>query len=173
MTALPTIAIFGPTGVGKTAVAVELAESLRSEGLEAEAVSADAYAVYLELAIISGAPTQDQRDRLAHAMVGVASVTDEFSAGRFAGQAHSEIDRIRSNSKVPVVVGGTGLYLRAALSDLNLNPPASIGQSEMAGQARTGGSRSVALSSDAAGCSQGGRNCPNRWPTHHQGPGTH
>ena len=123
MAALPTISIFGPTGVGKTEVAVQLAELLRGKGLATEAVSADAYAVYRELPIISGSPTQDQRNKLAHAMVGVASVTDEFSAGRFAKEAHSEIDRIRSESRIPIVVGGTGLYLRAALSELDLNPP--------------------------------------------------
>jgi tRNA dimethylallyltransferase len=119
---LPVIAIFGATATGKTAVATEVARMLRTRGLESEAVSADAYAVYREIPIITGAPTREEQDLLTHHCVGIRSVTDEFSVGEFKGHAHAAIDQVRAAGKVAIVVGGTGLYLRAALSDLALRP---------------------------------------------------
>jgi tRNA dimethylallyltransferase len=117
------IALFGPTGVGKTAVAVALADVLRSRGEEPVAVSADALQVYEGLETLTGAAGADERDRLEHRLVGVVPVTEEFSAGRFAELAHREIDAALAAGRRPLVVGGTGLYLQAALCDLDLRPP--------------------------------------------------
>ncbi len=119
----PLIAIFGPTAVGKTAIAVALAERLASAGAEPVAISADALAVYREIPILTGAPTSEQMSRLEHRLVGIRSVTEEFSAGEFADLAHSEIDRAVSAGRRPIVVGGTGLYMRAAVSELDLRSP--------------------------------------------------
>jgi len=117
------IAIFGPTAVGKTAVAVHLGQLLRRHGLDPVAISADALQLYRGLEILTGAPTAGERALLEHRLVGIADPADAFSAGRYAALAHEEIDRAVAAGRVPIVVGGTGLYLRAALSDLDLRPP--------------------------------------------------
>ena len=117
------VAIFGPTGVGKTAVAIELAERLRQRGEDPVAISCDAIAVYRGLETLSGAPTAAERARLEHRMVGIAGLDEEFSAGRFAELARAEIDGLIAAGRRPIVVGGTGLYMRAALAELKLQPP--------------------------------------------------
>ena len=117
------IAIFGPTGVGKTAVAIALAERLRGRGERPVAVSADALQVYRGLEVLTGVATADERARLEHRLVAFLPVDRTFSAGEYARRAHGEIDALLEEGATPVVVGGTGLYLRAALTDLDLRPP--------------------------------------------------
>jgi tRNA dimethylallyltransferase len=117
------VAIFGPTAVGKTGVAVELADLLREHGEDPVAVGCDSIQVYRGLEVLSGAPAAEERERLEHRLVGVAGVSEEFSAGRFAELAHREIDSLLDLGRRPIVVGGTGLYLRAALAELELRPP--------------------------------------------------
>jgi tRNA dimethylallyltransferase len=117
------LAIFGPTGVGKTAVATAVAELLRMRGEEPVALSCDAIQVYRGLETLSGAATVDERARLEHRLVGFVEVGEEFSAGRFAALVHAEIDGLLAEGRRPIIVGGTGLYLRAALADLDLRPP--------------------------------------------------
>jgi tRNA dimethylallyltransferase len=119
------VALFGPTGVGKTAVAVALAERLRGAGEDPVAVSADALAVYRGLEVLTGAPTDAERSRLEHRLVSFLDVAEPFSAGAYARLAHNEIDALLEQSRRPIVVGGTGLYLRAALTDLDMRPPAA------------------------------------------------
>jgi len=121
------IAIFGPTGVGKTEVAVELAGLLRARGDDPVAVSADAIAVYEGLDVLAAKPDTTE---LEHRLVSCVPVDQEFSAGRFAALAHAEIDGLLAEGRTPVVVGGTGLYLRAALTDLDMRPPAEPGLRE-------------------------------------------
>jgi len=111
------ISIFGPTAVGKTAVAEIVRSRLRDGGQEVEAVSADAYAVYREIPIITGAPQSSEFDWRT---VGQLSVTDEWSAGAFATDAKATIDTSLSKGGAVLMVGGTGLYLQAALSDLQM-----------------------------------------------------
>jgi tRNA dimethylallyltransferase len=121
---VPTVvAVFGPTGVGKTAVAIALAERLRADGEDPVAVSADALQVYRGLGILTGAATAEQQARLEHRLVGFLPVTEPFSAGAYARRAHAEIDGLLEQGRRPIVVGGTGLYLRAALAELDLRPP--------------------------------------------------
>jgi len=117
------LAIFGPTGVGKTDLALALADRLRARGERPVAVSADALALYRGLEIVTGAPTAAEQARLEHRLVSVLDVTETCSAGRYAALAHAEIDGLRAAGAAPIVVGGTGLYLRAALADLELRPP--------------------------------------------------
>jgi tRNA dimethylallyltransferase len=117
------IAIFGPTGVGKTDVALALAERLRGEGEDPVAISADALQVYAGLGILTGAPSEQEQATLEHRLVGFLPVTETFSAGAYAERAHAEIDAALAAGRRPIVVGGTGLYLRAALADLDLRPP--------------------------------------------------
>jgi tRNA dimethylallyltransferase len=117
------IALFGPTGVGKTEVAIALAACLRKLGERPVAISADALQVYDGLQTLTGAATAAQRAQLEHRLIGVVPVHETFSAGRFAQLAHAEIDQALGDRRRPIVVGGTGLYLRAALTTLNLQPP--------------------------------------------------
>jgi tRNA dimethylallyltransferase len=118
------LALFGPTAVGKTAVALALARRIRAAGGAPVAVSADALQVYRGLETLTGAATADERRELDHRLVSIVSVSETFSAGRYARLAHAEIDGLLAEGRTPLVVGGTGLYLRAALADLGLPPAA-------------------------------------------------
>jgi tRNA dimethylallyltransferase len=117
------LALFGPTGVGKTAVAIAVAERLREAGEDPVAVSADALQVYRGLELLSGAASAEERERLEHRLLSFVDPRETFSAGRFAELAHAEIDSALAARRRPIVVGGTGLYLQAALTDLELRPP--------------------------------------------------
>jgi tRNA dimethylallyltransferase len=117
------IALFGPTGVGKTAVAIALAELLRERGEDPLAVSADALQVYRGLELLTGAASAAEQERLEHRLVSDVGPKDTFSAGQFAARARGEIDAALAAGRRPLVVGGTGLYLQAALTDLELRPP--------------------------------------------------
>jgi tRNA dimethylallyltransferase len=116
------LAIFGPTGVGKTALAFAVADRLRARGERPVAVSADALQVYRGLETLTGVPTATQRARLEHRLVSILPVDARFSVGEYAELAHAEIDGLLAQGARPIVVGGTGLYLRAALADLHLRP---------------------------------------------------
>jgi tRNA dimethylallyltransferase len=117
------LAIFGPTGVGKTALAFALADRLRARGERPVAVSADALQVYRGLETLTGVPAAAEQARLEHRLVSILPVDARFSAGEYAQLAHAEIDGLLAAGARPIVVGGTGLYLRAALADLALRPP--------------------------------------------------
>jgi tRNA dimethylallyltransferase len=119
------LALFGPTAVGKTGIAIAVAERLRQRGEDPVAVNCDSIQVYRGLEVLSGAATAAERRRLEHRLLSFVEPAEEFSAGRYAELAHSEIDRLLLERRRPIVVGGTGLYLRAALADLDLRPPVS------------------------------------------------
>jgi len=125
-----TFAIFGPTGVGKTEVAIEVAEMLRARGERPVAVSADAIQVYEGLDTLSAKPSPEQLERLEHRLVGYVPIDSEYSVAQYAAAAHAEIDDLLDEGATPIVVGGTGLYLRAALTDLDLKPPPAPGLRE-------------------------------------------
>ncbi len=124
------LAVFGPTGVGKSDVAVALADRLRARGQRPVAVSADALQVYAGLEILTGVPDMAQRARLEHRLISFVPVDERFSVAEYAARAHAEIDGLLSEGATPIVVGGTGLYLRAALAELELRPPPPAGVRE-------------------------------------------
>jgi tRNA dimethylallyltransferase len=124
------IAIFGPTGIGKTAVAVALAQRLRERGEDPVAISADALQVYAGLERLTGVADAAQRAALEHRLLSFLPLDATFSAGQYAQLAHAEIDAALAAGRRPLVVGGTGLYLRAALTDLKLRPPPPEGVRE-------------------------------------------
>jgi tRNA dimethylallyltransferase len=113
------LAIYGPTASGKTAVAEAIAAQI-----PAELISADAAALFRGLEVLTAAPERPTR------LVGVFELEHEVSVAEFQRLAHEAIDDALANEQVPVVVGGTGLYLRAALSDLELPPPPQQGARE-------------------------------------------
>jgi tRNA dimethylallyltransferase len=120
---LNVLALFGPTAVGKTGVAIAVAQELRERGEDPVAVNCDSIQVYRGLETLSGAATSDERERLEHRLLSFVDPGEEFSAGRYAKVAHPEIDSLLAEGRRPIVVGGTGLYLRAALAELDLRPP--------------------------------------------------
>ena len=121
------VAIFGPTGVGKTGVAIALAELLRERGEDPVAISCDALQVYEGLETLTGVASSEEQARLEHRLVSFVPVTEPFSVGDYMTLAHLEVDRALEADRRPIVVGGTGLYLRAALAELSLvkTPPES------------------------------------------------
>jgi len=133
----------GPTAVGKTAVAIRTAELLRGRGEDPVAISCDALQVYRGLGRLTGAPTAGERRALEHRLVGFVEPTEEFSAGRFAELARGQIDALLGEGRRPIVVGGTGLYMRAALAELDLKPTVPE-------EVREGVERELALRGSAA-----------------------
>jgi tRNA dimethylallyltransferase len=117
---LTVLAIFGPTGIGKTGVAVALAEELRRRGEDPVAISCDALQVYRGLEVLTGAASAAERARLEHRLLGFVPVSEAFNVGRYMPLAHAEIDAALAAGRTPIVVGGTGLYLRAAVAELSL-----------------------------------------------------
>jgi tRNA dimethylallyltransferase len=113
------IAIFGPTASGKTAVAEALAQRI-----PAELVSADAMQVYRGLPILTNQSEHPAR------LVGYLGLDEEGSVAEYQRLAHEAIHEILAAGRTPIVAGGTGLYLRAALADLELPPPPSPGARE-------------------------------------------
>ncbi|HXC46268.1 MAG TPA: tRNA (adenosine(37)-N6)-dimethylallyltransferase MiaA [Solirubrobacteraceae bacterium] len=130
------IALFGPTGIGKTAVAVSLARRLRtlkgtSElGERPVAISADALQVYQGIETLTGVATDAEQKELEHRLVSFLPIDASFSVGQYSELAHAEIDDALAEGRQPIVVGGTGLYLRAALCQLDLRPPPPEGVRE-------------------------------------------
>lgn len=121
------VAIFGPTGVGKTGVAIALAEKLRAHGEDPVAINCDALQVYEGLEVLTGAATAEEQEKLEHRLLSFVPITSDFSVGDYMPLAHAEIDGALEAGRRPIVVGGTGLYLRAALAELSLEkvPPES------------------------------------------------
>jgi tRNA dimethylallyltransferase len=117
------VALFGPTGVGKTDVTIALADLLRVRKERPVAISADALQVYTGLETLTGAATAREQARLEHRLLSFVPLDREFSVGEFMPLAHAEIDAALEAGRRPIVVGGTGLYLRAALTDLSLKSP--------------------------------------------------
>jgi tRNA dimethylallyltransferase len=104
-------------------VAIELAKLLRERGEDPVAISADALQVYEGLGTLTGAASAEQRARLDHRLIDFVPVTQSFSVGEYMPLARAEIDAALATGRRPIVVGGTGLYLRAALTELELRPP--------------------------------------------------
>jgi tRNA dimethylallyltransferase len=116
---MSVIAIFGPTASGKSAVALELADLVGGE-----IISCDAMQLYRGLPILTNQPSAADRERVPHHLVGVWEPSHEGSVAEYAEMAHAVVDDIIRRGRVPIVCGGSGLYLRAALADMPLPPQA-------------------------------------------------
>jgi tRNA dimethylallyltransferase len=110
--------IVGPTAIGKTAVALALAAFWPME-----VVSADSRQIYRGLDIATAKPTRRERQRVPHHLLDLVRPGERYSAGRFAVEATGAILSIRQRSHLPVVVGGTGLYVKALAHGLFAEPP--------------------------------------------------
>ena len=114
------LVILGPTASGKSALALHLAERLHGE-----IVSCDSIAVYHEFDIGAAKPPAEDRRRVSHHLIDVASPAEQFTAGDYSRLARLALQEISSRNRLPIVVGGTGLYLRALLEGLFSGPPRS------------------------------------------------
>ena len=104
------LVILGPTGSGKSALAIALAEQFSGE-----IVSCDSVAVYRNFEIGTAKPSLEDRSRVPHHLIDVADPGEAFTAGEYARQARAAVREIAQRGHLPIVVGGTGLYLRALL----------------------------------------------------------
>ena len=111
------VAIFGPTASGKSAVAVALAQAI-----DGEIVSADSMQIYRGLERLTNQPTTAEQGGIPHHLVGHVEPTVSYDVSRFAADAHAAIDGVIARDRTPIVVGGSGLYLRAALADVEFPP---------------------------------------------------
>jgi tRNA dimethylallyltransferase len=114
------VAIVGPTGSGKTALSLAIAEKF-----EGEIVNCDSVAVYREFEIGTAKPTAEERARAPHHLLDLVDPREAFTAGDYARLARATIAEISQRQHLPIVVGGTGLYLRALLEGLFAGPPRS------------------------------------------------
>lgn len=112
------LAIVGPTAAGKSVLALRLAERL-----PVEIISCDSQQVYAGMDLGTGKPTIQERRAVPHHLLDVVVPTETFDAARWAALARVAIEHISARGRVPVVVGGTGLYLRALLKGLFEAPP--------------------------------------------------
>ena len=114
----PILAIVGPTATGKSALGLALAEILRGE-----IVNADALQVYRGFDIGTAKPSPADRERVPHHLIDILEPSEVYSAGEFARRAREAIADIQGRGKLPIVVGGSGLYLRALLFGISPIPP--------------------------------------------------
>jgi len=120
-----TVCIVGPTGAGKTHLAMSLAEHAKSIGLNIELISMDSALVYRGLDIGSAKPTKAEQAAVVHHLIDILEPTEVYSAARFAKDAKRLCEEIRGRGNIPVVVGGTMLYWRAWAHGLSSLPPAN------------------------------------------------
>lgn len=114
---LPLLVLVGPTAVGKTALSLRLAEVL-----DAEIVSADSMQVYRGMDIGTAKPTPAERARVPHHLIDVVDPTEDFSVARYERLAHAAIAGIHARGKLPLLTGGTGLYIKAVVDGLPMPP---------------------------------------------------
>ncbi len=111
----PLIAILGPTAVGKSALAIKLAEEFRGE-----IVSADSRQVYRGMDIGTAKPSPDERRRIPHHLLDMVNPDEPFTLAQYQKLAYTAIAEIHARGKVPFLVGGSGLYVRAVLEGLSI-----------------------------------------------------
>jgi len=131
------VVLLGPTASGKTALSLYLAKRFSGE-----IVSCDSVAVYREMEIGTAKPSLAERQEIPHHMIDVADVSEPFTAGDYSRQARAAIAEITAREKLPIVTGGTGLYLRALIDGLFPAPQRSEGVRERlrrAGESKGGG----------------------------------
>ena len=112
----PLITIVGPTAVGKTDLTLELAEQLN-----AEVISGDAYQVYKQLNIGTAKPSMDELNRVKHHLIDILEPNDSYSVSIFQDQAKEIIASLKDQNILPILSGGTGLYVQSLLENYNFN----------------------------------------------------
>lgn len=111
----PLIAILGPTAVGKSALAIQLAQEFSGE-----IVSADSRTIYRGMDIGTAKPTRDEQRSVPHHLIDVVEPDETFTLADYQQRAYATIDAIHARGKIPLLVGGAGLYVRAVLEGLSI-----------------------------------------------------
>jgi len=115
------IVLLGPTGVGKTSASVILAKELSTE-----IISADSMQIYRHMDIGTAKPSQAERDNIRHHMIDVVEPSEAYSAGRYISDVAPIIEGLIQNGKTPVIVGGTGLYIKAMTRGIFSGPSSDL-----------------------------------------------
>ena len=110
------IVIVGPTGVGKTKLSIELAKKFN-----AEIINGDSVSIYKDLNIGSAKPTIEEQENIPHHLIDIKNIDDEYSVYNYQLDARKKIEEINHKNKRIIIVGGTGLYIKAALYDYKFN----------------------------------------------------
>ena len=110
------IAIIGPTGVGKTKLSIDLAKRFNTE-----IISGDSIQVYRQLSIGSAKVTEEEKDDIPHHLVDILDITENYSVYDFQRQGRDVISKLSSEGKLPIICGGTGLYIKSLLYDYKFN----------------------------------------------------
>ncbi len=108
------ISIVGPTASGKTDLAIKLAQKFNGE-----IISADSMQIYKEFNVFTAKPTDEELGKVPHHLINVVSIKDEFSVADFVKSAEKCVEKIRNAKKLPVLVGGTGLYVDSLLNNID------------------------------------------------------
>src|SRR4029079_585468 len=118
MARLGTILIAGPTASGKSALALAAAE--RHRGI---VVNADSMQVYRDLRVITARPSAAEEAQVPHRLYGHVDAAENYSVGRWCQDARAALDEVKREGRVPILVGGTGLYFKALTQGLSAVPP--------------------------------------------------
>lgn len=122
---IPVIAIVGPTAVGKTKLSVELAKAL-----DGEIINADSTQIFKGLDIATAKVTEPEKEGIPHHLFDLKDITEDYTVYDYQKDSRAMIDKIREKHKVPILVGGTGLYLKACLYDYQFQAETSHEQYE-------------------------------------------
>lgn len=111
---IPVIVVVGPTASGKTKIGVEIAKAINGE-----VISCDSMQIYKELNIATAKPTKAQMQGIKHHLLSIKSVTEDYSVADYVNDAKGAVNDVLSSNKVPVFVGGTGLYIDSFINNIN------------------------------------------------------
>jgi tRNA dimethylallyltransferase len=115
------IVLLGPTGVGKTGASIILAKELKTE-----IISADSMQIYRHMDIGTAKPSEEERAAVRHHMIDIVDPSEAYSAGRYIAEVRPVIERLQQEGRIPVVVGGTGLYIKAMTRGLFTGPASDL-----------------------------------------------
>ena len=110
------IVITGPTAVGKTKLSVELAKKVNGE-----IINADSTQIFKELDIATAKVTEEEKENIPHHLLDIKDINEEYTVFDYQKDCRNKIKEILSKNKTPILVGGTGLYIKAALYDYKFN----------------------------------------------------
>jgi tRNA dimethylallyltransferase len=130
MIATPIVAIAGPTGSGKSNLALKLAGLFAVAEKKVEIISADSVAVYRGFDIGTAKPSLEERRLVPHHLIDIRDAEESFTAADFVDLADPIIQRLRGEGKIPIIVGGTGFYLRALFQGMTEQSPEETEKSE-------------------------------------------
>ncbi|SHJ54869.1 tRNA dimethylallyltransferase [Geosporobacter subterraneus DSM 17957] len=116
----PLVVIIGPTAVGKTEISIEIAKKI-----DGEIISADSMQIYKHMDIGSAKPSMEEQDNIPHYLMDEIDPREEFSVAQYQKMAKEYIDKILSKGKLPVIVGGTGLYINSIIYNIDFTATVS------------------------------------------------